>query len=133
MKWAPNYHQFTMNGLLWKVVFVQASSKKLIDRLGTYTLATTDPKTLTIYVSSRVSEQLLPHVIIHELGHCAMYSFNLLDTIHSMVYPQYWIEAEEWVCNFLADYGYKIFSVAYSILGNDAWIYIPQEYEKLIV
>lgn len=40
--------------------------------------------------------------------------------------------AEEWVCNFIADYGAKIFSIAYSVLGNDAWMFIPYELDKVI-
>ena len=49
-----------------------------------------------------------------------------------MVLSKYWFEAEEWVCNFIADYGESIFGVAYSILGEDAWALIPYELEKLI-
>lgn len=37
-----------------------------------------------------------------------------------------------WVCNFIADYGAKIFSIAYSVLGNDAWMFIPYELDKVI-
>ena len=59
-------------------------------------------------------------------------NIDLLDDIHRMVKHQYWVEAEEWVCNFIADYGLKIFSVAYSILGDEAWIFVPYELEKLI-
>lgn len=70
--------------------------------------------------------------LLHELGHCAIFSFNLLDDIHRMVLPKYWFEAEEWVCNFIADYRESIFGVAYSILGEDAWALIPYELEKLI-
>lgn len=59
-------------------------------------------------------------------------SYGLLDDIHKVVKPEYWILAEEWVCNFIADYGAKIFSIAYSILGNDAWMFIPYELDKVI-
>lgn len=52
--------------------------------------------------------------------------------IHKVVKPEYWILAEEWVCNFIADYGAKIFSIAYSVLGNDAWMFIPYELDKVI-
>lgn len=52
--------------------------------------------------------------------------------IHKVVKPEYWILAEEWACNFIADYGAKIFSIAYSILGNDAWMFIPYELDKVI-
>lgn len=78
------------------------------------------------------SGALLMKVLIHELGHCALVSYSLLDDIHKVVKPEYWIWAEEWVCNFIADYGTKIFSIAYSVLGNDAWMFIPYELDRVI-
>lgn len=125
-------NQFTMNGYLWQIVFVDPYDPMLVDRTGVLTVATTDPTTLTIYISNELSGEFLTHVLIHELGHCAIFSFDLLIDIHRMVKPKYWIEAEEWVCNFIADYGTQIFNTAYSILGDDAWIFIPYELERLI-
>ena len=49
-----------------------------------------------------------------------------------MVHPRYWLEAEEWVCNFIADYGMKIFSIAYNILGDRAIDVVPRELERMI-
>lgn len=43
-----------------------------------------------------------------------------------------WIEAEEWVCNFIANYAAIIFNAAYDILGTDAWMAVPYELEKMI-
>lgn len=86
----------------------------------------------TIFMSRSLSGALLMKVLIHELGHCALVSYGLLDDIHKVVKPEYWILAEEWVCNFIADYGAKIFSIAYSVLGNDAWMFIPYELDKVI-
>lgn len=123
---------FSMNGYDWTISFVPSDSKRLIDRTGDLTVATTDPSTGRIYLAENLYGDFLTRVLIHELGHCAMFSFHLLDSIHSMVKPEYWIEAEEWVCNFLADYGQKIFAIAYEFLGNEAISYIPIEYEKLI-
>ena len=104
----------------------------LVDRTGTLTVATTDPSTLTIYISNAIHGSFLTRVVIHELGHCAIYSFNLLDDIHRMVYPDMWVEAEEWVCNFIADYGLAIFNSAYDILGLDALSLVPLEIERFI-
>ena len=44
-----------------------------------------------------------------------------------------WIEAEEWVCNFIADYGRQIFQIASTVLGDEAWSFIPYELERLVV
>lgn len=124
--------RFTMNGYLWRIVSVSSYDPILVDRTGNLTVATTDPKDLCIYISDEISGSFLFRVLVHELGHCAIYSFNLLNDIHRMVHPKYWVEAEEWVCNFIADYGLKIFKVAYKTLGDDAIDVIPYEIERLI-
>lgn len=121
-----------MNGYLWHVNFVDPYDPILVDRTGTLTVATTDPSTLSVYISNDLDKEFQFHVLIHELGHCALFSFDLLDDIHRMVYPAYWVEAEEWVCNFIADYGIKIFSIAYDALGEDAIDIVPYEVERMI-
>lgn len=121
-----------MNGYLWRVRFVHPSSDQLVDRTGKLRVATTDPETRCIYLSSELTGDFLNRVLIHELGHCVMVSFDLLSDIHRMVKPRYWIEMEEWICNFIADYGLRIFSAAYSVLGKDAWIFVPYELERLV-
>lgn len=104
----------------------------LVDRSGKATVATTDPSTLSIYISDELDDEFLTRVLIHELGHCTIFSFGLLGDIHRMVYPLYWEEAEEWVCNFIADYGMMIFSIAKDTLGNKAVEIVPQELERLV-
>ena len=122
-----------MNGSLWRVCFVDNDDPMLVDRTGELTVATTDPTTLRVYISNDLDGSFLTRVLIHELGHCAMFSFGLLDDIHRMVQPRYWIEAEEWICNFIADYGMKIFSTAYRVLGDRAIEIIPYEIERIAV
>ena len=111
---------------------IDQNDPRLVERSGRRAVATTDPKTGCIYLSNELRGKFLTKVLLHELGHCTIFSFDLLDDIHRMVLPKYWFEAEEWVCNFIADYGESIFGVAYSILGEDAWALIPYELEKLI-
>lgn len=41
-------------------------------------------------------------------------------------------KAEEWICNFIADYGLQIFETAYSVSGDDAWTIVPQELDRMI-
>lgn len=119
-----------MNGYFWKVRFVPRNHPKLVDRTNTLTIGTTDPETLTVYLSEQLYADKLMTVFIHELGHCALYSFGFLERIHEMVYPENWIEMEEFICNFLADFGMRIFKIAFRILGYDAWRIIPYEFEK---
>ena len=121
-----------MNGYSWRVCFVDSNDPMLVDRTGELTVATTDPRTLRVYISNDLDGSFLTRVLIHELGHCAMFSFGLLDDIHRMVHPRYWVEAEEWVCNFIADYGMKIFDTAYAILGDRAIAVVPYEVERLV-
>lgn len=121
-----------MNGYLWHVIFVNPNDPRLVDRTNTLRIATTDPVTSHVYISEDLYGVYLAHVLTHELGHCVMISFGLLTKIHKMVQPRYWIEAEEWICNFIADYGMGIFYTLYSILGYNAIDYIPQELERLI-
>lgn len=123
---------FYMNGLYWNVKEVPANSSALFDRTGRLTVATTDPITRSIYISEDIYGSFKTRVMIHELGHCAMVSFGLIDDIHYNLPPDQWIEAEEWVCNFIADYGFDIFMSAQNILGPDALRSVPYELEKLI-
>ena len=123
---------FTMNGYSWRVCYVDADDPMLVDRTGRVTVATTEPGTLTVYILRDLDGAFLSRVLIHELGHCAMFSFGLLDDIHQMVHPRYWLEVEEWVCNFIADYGMTIFDTAYAILGDRAIAAVPYEVERLV-
>lgn len=123
---------FSMNGYFWKVRFVDEQDSSLVDRTGHRTIATTDPVTHTINLAQGLDGDFLVRVLIHELGHCAMISYDLLDDIHRMTYPEHWIEAEEWVCNFIADYGFQIFSVAYDMMGDKAWLYVPYRIDRAL-
>lgn len=121
-----------MNEYLWRVYFVPADARELVDRTGELRVATTDPHTHCVYLSEDLDGEFLTRVLLHELGHCVMISYDLLDDIHRMVKPEYWVEAEEWICNFIADYGFKVFSVAKEVLGDDVWIFMPHELKKLV-
>lgn len=123
---------FYISGDLWHVRFTNPNNPILVDRRNVLTIGVTDPETMTIYLSNKLRGQLLNRVLIHELGHATLYSTGLLEELHRMVYPEYWIEAEEGVCNFLADYGHQIWGIAYSVLGNKAIQIVPYHMEKLV-
>lgn len=108
-----------MNGDIWTIVLVDPNNPILIDRTGTLTLACTDPVTKKVFLSNKLNGSLYLKVLMHELGHCAMVSYNLINEIHSMVKPEYWIEAEEFICNFIAVYGLKIIKTAENTIKVD--------------
>lgn len=124
--------RFYISGDLWHVRFTNPNNPILVDRRNVLTIGVTDPETMTIYLSNKLRRWLLNRVLIHELGHATLYSTGLLEELHRMVYPEYWIEAEEGLCNFLADYGHQIFGIAYSVLGDKAIHVVPYHMERLV-
>lgn len=123
---------FILNGRLWHVRFVDPMDPILVDRTGRLTVATTDPNTNMVNIAANVTGSFLARVLIHEIGHCALESFNLKEIIHSVVYPDRWIEAEEWICNFIADYGMLIFKATYEVIGDEAMKIVPFEIERFL-
>lgn len=111
MKW-----QFNVNGDEWKVRFVEPHSITLIDRSGIFRLATTDVNVKTVYLSDRLTGAYLEKVLRHEVGHCVMHSYGLTELLHNIVKPAYWIDAEEWLCNYLTDYGIEILEIVDKII-----------------
>lgn len=123
---------FEMNGDRWTIKFVNPTNGMLVDRTKNFTVATTDPLTRTVYISSELNGDFLTKVLVHELGHCAMISYGLLDDIHRVVKRRHWVRAEEWVCNFLMDYGLIIFSAASEIIGVDVVTFISKLMNRII-
>ena len=117
--------KFRMNGIQWNVVYVHPNNSKLVDRTGRRTVATTDPRIREISIANNIHGEFRRRVLIHELAHCAMVSYGLIEYIHQMVKERYWIAMEEMICNFLADYGMQIFRIASEILGDEAIYIIP--------
>ena len=102
----------------------------MVDRTANKRVATTDPSTLCVYLSTSLNGDFLRTVLIHELGHVVMFSYDLLPAIHSFVKPNRWIEAEEWVCNFIADYGDEVFDVANHILSPNIVLSLSSDFLK---
>ncbi len=107
-------------------------SSLLIDRTGAKTLATTDPATSTVYLSSELEGDTLKRVFLHELGHVVMLSYDLLDFLDGKTYPEERIAVEEWACNLIADFGDLIFKTAEKVLGDEAIHVVPIEIDRAI-
>lgn len=117
---------FFMNGYVWHIVYVGAGSPVLIDRTNHRRVATTDPGTRCIYICNDLDYEFLKTVLLHELAHCVMLSYGILEEVHRFTTPDKWVEAEEWVCNFIADYGREVFYVASQILNDPSILSAPR-------
>lgn len=124
--------QFYMNGDIWRVQFVPSQDDVLIDRTGNRTLGVSDYFTHIISIANNLHGELLNRVFIHELGHCVMFSYGLLPELHRMVKKRYWVDAEEFVCNILADYSHFVIGTARDILRNKFTYVAPVGAERMI-
>ena len=108
-----------LNGRVWKIFFVSPNDYRLIDRTGEFKFATTNSYTDEICLDRNLKEndKLLKTVLLHELGHASIFSYDLLSEIHHFVPEDRWIEAEEWICNFLADYSRELIQIE-DVLGE---------------
>lgn len=123
---------FFMNGMLWRIRFVNPNSDILIDRTLSKTVAVTDPDTMTIYLSNKLRGEFLTRVVLHELSHAMMYSYHYLDEIHRYCKKRYWIEMEELIANLIANQAKEIFQRAYDVVGDEAIRFVPYELERLV-
>lgn len=124
--------EFYMNGLRWRVRFTYPTDPVLVDRTGTLTIGVTDPQTMTIYLSNKLSGEFLTRVVLHELSHAMMYSYHYLDEIHRYCKKRYWIEMEELIANLIADRAYEIFQRAYDVVGDEAIRFVPYGLERSV-
>ena len=124
--------EFYMNGHSWRIVNVPPNSPYLISRENVLTVATTDPDTLCIYLSTALRGDFKKRVTAHEMGHACCFSFGLLDEIRECCYPSKVIQMEEFVCNFVADYGERIFALTYQVMGDEALNALPMYLERLV-
>lgn len=123
---------FFMNGILWRIRFVNPNSDILIDRTLLKTVAVTDPDTMTIYLSNKLRGEFLTRVVLHELSHAMMVSYGYLDIIHKYCKKRYWIDMEELIANLISQQAKEIFERAYDIVGDEAIRFVPYELERLV-
>ena len=92
---------FVINGFRWDVVFVSSNSPKLHRSDGSLTVGVTDWADKTVYLSSSITGAFLRKVFIHEVSHCAVFSYGI----------EISLEQEEFLCDFIATFGDEIFQV----------------------
>lgn len=97
---------FYMNGEKWQVVFAPATSEWLARSDGSLTLGVTDRNVMTVFLSNHLRGALLRKVLIHELTHAWMFSYDYHLSL----------EEEEFVCDFLASNAEAIIAKADEII-----------------
>lgn len=96
---------FNINGEDWEVLLVEWDHPSLIRYDGSRTIGMCDDNVKTIYISNALDEQKLKKVLVHELTHAAMFSYNVTLTI----------EQEEIVADLIATYGQEIIDMTNKI------------------
>lgn len=98
---------FSLNGIVWYVVFVPYDDPILYDyRNNVMSVATTDYFDKCIYLSDNLYGNFLLKVLKHELYHC--YEFSMI--AHDLP-----IFEEENVASFISNYGEELINLAYDI------------------
>lgn len=107
-----------INGDVWRVARVPVGDPSLIDRTGNARLATTDAKTMTIYVSKDVKPPLLDKVVLHEVSHAVTVSYGLLEPLRAKLPPYLWVDVEEWAAQLVENHALEASHVAAQALGR---------------
>ena len=92
---------FTINGYDWNIVFCRRGSEELRRSDGSITVGVTDWNDRTVYLSDMLKGAFLRKVFIHEVCHCAVFSYGISLSL----------EQEEFLCDFVASYGDEIFRI----------------------
>lgn len=96
-----------INGISWKIVFTN-NFDELTKMDGTVTLGITDLDKRTIFLFSLLKGRMLRKVLIHELTHAFMFSYDFYLSI----------EEEEFICSFLSSYGDEIINDADCLINQ---------------
>ena len=107
---------FNINNQRWTIQYVNWNDIMLYDRTNTRTYATTNPLTHTVYVSNAISGDFLREVLLHEITHCILISYNMTNTIYTISKPEYRHYAEEWCCNLIAEHFDEVDSIINGLL-----------------
>lgn len=103
--------QFTINGIQWHVAFVPPYDKSLMRSDGSMTVGMTDRVTQTVYLSDSLYGDFLDDVLCHELCHVVCMSWDLYMPL----------DAEEKLCNFMADHGREIIYLLDELMKYIQW------------
>lgn len=90
----------TVNGINWKIKFVNGLNNNLLNNQGLYTLGVTDNNLKIVFLSNSITGELLYKVLCHELCHVYCFSYGIYLTV----------EEEERLAQFISEYGKSVIS-----------------------
>ena len=102
------YMEFSMNNIVWRIGFENPNSDMLKRSDGSITVGVTDNNVRYVFLSNKLRGSFLRKVLIHELTHAWMFSYNY-------ILP---IEEEEFVCDFVASNAEIIIDKADELISN---------------
>lgn len=114
---------FTINGIIWHIVFVNARSEFLRREDGTMTIGMTDGNTNTIYIADILKGRLFEKVLAHELVHAIMFSYDIrVDE-----------ELEETIAQWVSNYGREVVYILDDIMAilANKWSQSGHESERM--
>jgi len=94
--------EFQINDIWWEVVYVPPLSNNLLRSDLTRTVGVTDLSQGKIFISDALQGSFLRKVLIHEICHAAMFSWNVIVSLY----------IEELICDFIATHGEEIINIA---------------------
>lgn len=101
-------NMFWINGIKWKIKYVAPNSEDLRRSDGTLTIGVTDANVHTVFINNSLSEYMNRKCITHELVHCICFSYDI----------DIPIEQEEYMADFVANYGYEIIDIVEMLLSK---------------
>lgn len=69
---------FFINGIRWRIRFVDINNPILTRSDGSRTVGMTDWNSTTVYLASKLRGRFLERVLCHELCHCICFSYGII-------------------------------------------------------
>lgn len=95
-----------INGIEWRITFIDHNSAMLFRSDGSHTIGMTDGNLRTMFLSDRLRGAMLEKVICHELCHCICFSYD----IHIP------IQQEEFLAEWISLYGREVIRILDDLL-----------------
>lgn len=107
-----------IRGHVWRVVRVNPGDPFLIDRTGVRRIATTDPSSRTIRISSDVMPPLFDKVYLHEASHAMMEEVSVTDLLAQVTGYRQQVFIEELLAWFLESHAIEVIDAVSASLGR---------------